>query len=166
MKKRTAIILTAVVLFIIFVSSSMTYQQQTIVPLLQQYLPDQPFMPLLSSISIHYENEIVSLQTWGYYPFVEFLLRKLAHLLVFAALAVGLFYVILDYETPHWLTFFVAWLSTTGLAAFDEYHQFLTGGRTPAVQDVMIDSSGALIACVICWFITFLHARHQQRKQK
>lgn len=164
MKKRTAIILTVVVLVILFISSSMTYQQQTIVPLLQHYLPDQPFTGLLSHIEIHYENEIVSLKTWGYYPFVEFLLRKLAHLTVFAALSIGIYYMILDYTNTPWLTFFTAWMTTTGLAAFDEYHQFLTGGRTPAVQDVMIDSTGAFVACLLCFIISILIKRRKERK--
>ena len=31
----------------------------------------------------------------------------------------------------------------------DEFHQMITGGRSPLFQDVMLDSSGAFFACVV-----------------
>lgn len=164
MRKRVAVTITITILVIMYISSSMTYQEQTIVPQLQEWLPHEPFLSVLRHIEIHYANEVVSVKTWGYYPFVEFLLRKLAHLTVFAVLAFGLFFVILDYTNTNWITFLVAWLSSTGLAAFDEYHQFLTGGRTPAVQDIMIDSVGAFVASLCCMLAVFIISRMRRRK--
>lgn len=166
MNKRVAVTVTLVILTVIFISSSMTYQQQTIVPQLRELLPNEPWLSFLKTIQIHYNQEVVSVQTWGYYPFVEFLLRKLAHLTVFAVLAYGLFFVILDYMNVPWLTFLLAWLSSTGLAAFDEYHQFLTGGRTPAVQDIMIDSVGAFVASLCCLMAVYIVVYRRRRKSR
>ena len=35
------------------------------------------------------------------------------------------------------------------IGGIDEFHQQLTGGRTPLVGDVLIDGSGALIGIVL-----------------
>lgn len=43
-----------------------------------------------------------------------------------------------------WLTSVLAWLSATGYAGLDEFHQMLTGDRTPSFQDVMLDSMGGI----------------------
>ncbi|WP_162542968.1 VanZ family protein, partial [Klebsiella pneumoniae] len=43
-----------------------------------------------------------------------------------------------------------AWLSATGYAGLDEFHQMMTGGRTPMFQDVMLYSIGALTSGVLC----------------
>ena len=40
-------------------------------------------------------------------------------------------------------------MAATGYAATDEFHQMLNSGRTPLFQDVMLDSFGALTACLI-----------------
>ncbi len=48
------------------------------------------------------------------------------------------------------LTAVVSWLVATGYAGLDEFHQMITGGRTPLFQDVMLDAMGALTAIVIC----------------
>ncbi|RDC48661.1 VanZ family protein, partial [Acinetobacter sp. RIT592] len=41
-------------------------------------------------------------------------------------------------------------------AGLDEFHQMLTGDRSPMFQDVMLDSMGALTAVVICILFTFI----------
>lgn len=40
-----------------------------------------------------------------------------------------------------WLAFVI----TTAIALMDEYHQSLTGGRTPTTHDVLLDAFGALL---------------------
>jgi VanZ family protein len=37
------------------------------------------------------------------------------------------------------------------LAIADEYHQSLTGGRTPTIHDVMLDSFGAALVLTMIW---------------
>ena len=54
---------------------------------------------------------------------------------------------------------------TTGLAAFDEFHQGLTGGRTPSVTDVILDSAGALTGALIVVIITYFVIRHKNVKK-
>ena len=54
------------------------------------------------------------------------------------------------------------WLGIIGLAGLDEFHQYLTGDRTPSVHDVALDSAGALLAILICIFVYWL--RHRVEK--
>ncbi|MFR3790176.1 MAG: VanZ family protein, partial [Lactobacillus paragasseri] len=49
-----------------------------------------------------------------------------------------------------------------GLAGLDEFHQYLTGDRTPSLHDVALDSAGALLAILFCIFIYWI--RHHQEK--
>ncbi len=60
-----------------------------------------------------------------------------------------------------WLTAILAWLSATGYAGLDEFHQMMTGGRTPMFQDVMLDSIGALTAVILC--VLLRHSRSVYR---
>lgn len=61
---------------------------------------------------------------------------------------------------------FIPWLVTTGLAAFDEFHQGLTGGRTPLVDDVILDSAGALTGIIILMSVLYVinHFRKHNKK--
>ncbi len=73
---------------ILFISSSMTYQQQTSVPFLEKYLSFKPFERQLSQISFTYAGQTISIATSGYYKFVEFFMRKAAHFFIYLALGV------------------------------------------------------------------------------
>ena len=55
------------------------------------------------------------------------------------------------YQKNRWVHWPLMVLSCTGIAAFDEFHQMLTGGRTPLFQDVMLDTVAAAIAVTFMW---------------
>ncbi|NVY97091.1 VanZ family protein [Lactobacillus sp. DCY120] len=151
----------------LFVSSSMTYQQQTSVPFLEKHLSQRPGLAFLRQFQFNYGGKTQSVTAVGYFKFLEFLIRKLAHLSVFALLA-GFSFMFLKSELRHWwVAPIVAWLVATGIAGFDEFHESLTGGRTPLIQDVMLDSVGAIIGifvALICWRIYYDWRHRKQRK--
>lgn len=136
---------------ILFVSSSMTYQQQSQVSLIQKLLSNEPLKAFLSQISFNYAGSEVSISAKGYVKFVEFFIRKAAHFMTYFVLGGSLYLGLLPKlkQKSSVLGLFFAWLAATGYAATDEFHQMLTGGRTPLFQDVMLDSCGALTACLI-----------------
>ncbi|CAA7603128.1 VanZ-like [Acididesulfobacillus acetoxydans] len=73
---------------------------------------------------------------------LDFVVRKAAHVTVYAVLALLLFYAtgkraLLSYGLA------------TLYAASDEFHQIFVPGRTPAVQDVMLDSAAALVMIIV-----------------
>ena len=125
------------VMVILFISSSQTYEQQ-------------------SQISIAEK---------GYFSFVEFFIRKGAHFFTYFVLGGSLFLTLSLRKQPFWLAAFFAWLAATGYAGIDEYHQMLTGGRTPLFQDVMLDSAGALTAVLLGWLICQLSKKSPKRRK-
>lgn len=152
MKKVIALLLVLGIISSLFVSSSQTYEQQSLIPTLQQLLPGKPLESTLSQLSIPYWERTISVEERGYYHFIEFLLRKSAHFLLFGLLAAGLF-LAMPSRAPRFL---LASVITLILASADEYHQYLTGGRTASVRDVLLDMSGALTFLVTvqlgAWF--------------
>ncbi|WP_125587643.1 VanZ family protein [Companilactobacillus jidongensis] len=148
---------------ILFYSSSMTYKQQTSVPFLERTLghSDKPFYGGLSKIKFNYGGKIQSIENDGYYHFVEFFIRKGAHFSIYLLLGLFLCLAVYKYFSKNkFLMMLIPWLATTGLAAFDEFHQGLTGGRTPSVTDVILDSMGALTGILVLMLVLWLVERH------
>ena len=101
---------------ILFISSGQTYEQQTLIPAMERYFPSEPFKGFLTLFQIPYWGMTISVEERGYYPFVEFVIRKASHVVIFGLIALA-----------------------------DEFHQSLTGGRTPTGQDVLLDVFGAVL---------------------
>lgn len=153
------IILLAVLLIGLFISSGQTYEQQSLIPTLEKWLPSQPLESVLSKLEIPYWGIIVSVEERGYYYFLEFLLRKGAHFFVFGMIAIAVFILLPTIKRR----FTIAALLTFFIALGDEYHQSLTGGRTPSFQDVLLDMSGALTALLITWVFLKLWKTRRQK---
>jgi VanZ family protein len=154
LKKFVKVVLLVAIGAVIFNFSSQTYEQQSLVPLLQKVLPGEPLSGVLSHLQVTYWNSAISVETKGYYYFLEFFIRKFAHLFLFGCLAVALFSVMMLADPKRvWPVVLFALVGTGIYAAMDEYHQLLTGGRTPMVKDVVLDMIGATIALTV--FVPF-----------
>ena len=138
MKKWLVVLLFLVVLAI---SSSMTYEQQTIIPALEDVLASKPFEKQLSVLKIPYWDTVVSIEERGYFEFVEFLIRKLMHFVGFGCIALGIY---LAWGKRRYATS-VAIVGTTLIASLDEFRQSFTPGRTMNGQDVLVDTAGAIV---------------------
>lgn len=151
---------------ILFYSSSMTYKEQISVPFLERYLAGKPFYESLSKIGFTYSGKYQSVANDGYFKFVEFFIRKGAHFSIYLLLGVFLCLALYTYFNNNlFLKIFIPWMTSTGLAAFDEFHQGLTGGRTPLVDDVILDSSGALLGAIIVVVVIFFVCRHKNNSK-
>lgn len=166
LKRLIAMLVLAGIGLIIFNFSSQTYEQQTIVPHLQRFLPGEPFAGVLSQIEVSYWGQPVSVETKGYYYFIEFLIRKLAHVVLFGALAVALFAVlVMGRPRRLWPVALLSLAATSMYAVTDEYHQLLTGGRTPMLKDVALDTVGAVLALAIVVPSYALYRRYQKKRR-
>ena len=152
------------VMVILFISSSQTYEQQSHVGLLSRLLKEEPLKEWLSKFAFSYAGSEISIAEKGYFSFVEFFIRKGAHFFTYFVLGGSLFLSLSYRKIPYWLSAFFGWLAATGYAGMDEYHQMLTGGRTPLFQDVMLDSAGALTAVLLSWGILSWQKRGKKRK--
>ena len=150
MKKSIFFIL---ILLVLFYSSGQTYEEQSLIPDLKRLFPNEPLKGLLSMIQVPYWGTMVSVEERGYHAFIEFLMRKGAHVLIFGALAAAVYYA--------FRKFILAFVITVAIAFIDEFHQSLTGGRTPTLQDVLLDSVGAALVLIII----FLIKKYKPRKK-
>lgn len=139
---------TLVVLLILFISSSMPYEEQSLKPGLSRYV-NLSFADYFRFISFDYNGE-VSVAALGASGFVEFFIRKAAHVSTFIVLGAALFDFIVRSVRPSVLAALFAYTVAITIAVFDEFHQILTGGRTGLIQDVLLDGTGALIGIFIC----------------
>lgn len=156
MKKWLIFIICLVVLII---SSSMTYEQQSILPELKDLLANKPFEKQLSVLKIPYWDKVVSVEERGYFPFVEFLIRKLTHFIGFGGIALGLYFA--------WgrrrFAATIAIAGTAFIAMLDELRQSFTPGRTMSGQDVLVDTAGAIVFVgVVVVFRKLLNNKRQK----
>ena len=75
---------------------------------------------------------------------VNFIIRKTAHFLEYAILALLITILIITFDKKGISAIISAVVICAVLAAADEMHQGFVPGRNPAVKDVVIDSFGAL----------------------
>ena len=143
------ILLLLFILIVLFTSSGQTYEQQSLIPTLEKWMPGKPFESFLSIFQIPYWGIKVSIEERGYYYFVEFLLRKSAHFFIFGFLAITIYSVL----PKHMYRLYMAAFITLFIAIADEFHQSLTGGRTPSFQDVILDMAGAITALLCTYFV-------------
>ena len=140
MKKYVFFVVLA--LFIVVIASNMSYKQQTIVPELQTLLANKPFEEQLSKIHLTYWGRPISVETRGYFYFVEFLIRKGTHFVGYGIVAL-LFYVL--YRKLAWkLSALIAILTVFFIASLDELRQTFIPGRTGVFSDVILDTAGAI----------------------
>lgn len=138
MKKWLIFIICLVILII---SSSLTYEQQSILPELEDLLSNKPFEEQLAVLKIPYWGTTVSIEERGYFPFVEFLIRKLTHFIGFGCIALGLYFA----WGKRRFAAIIAIISTIVIAMLDEFRQSFTPGRTMSGQDVLVDTAGAIV---------------------
>ena len=147
------LLISFVMMGVLFYSSSKTYEQQSQIGLLSNLLKNEPFKAQLSGVSFIYAGSEVSIEKSGYFSFIEFFIRKGAHFGTYLILGSSFFLGLIPRMKNFLLVAFFSWLSATGYAALDEFHQMLTGGRTPLFQDVILDSLGALTGVLMCWLV-------------
>ena len=85
----------------------------------------------------------------------DFIAKKVAHVTEYAILF------ILILRATH-KNFVLAFTLTVLYSISDEFHQSFIPGRTPAIYDVGLDSSGAAIAGYVIWKLKL----HQSKKHK
>jgi VanZ family protein len=87
---------------------------------------------------------------------IHFIVRKGGHLSEYAILATLLFFALRrsllpSFQGALWKSAALSLFISAIYAAGDEFHQSFVGSRTAAFSDVMIDTSGALIA--LCFIL-------------
>ncbi|MBS4749960.1 VanZ family protein [Carnobacteriaceae bacterium zg-ZUI78] len=145
----------------LFYMSSKPYHEQSLVSPLEKLLSHFPFIDTFSHISFLYGGKEISIQANGYIAFIEFFIRKFAHFMSFFILGYAWFKGLKVYIKDRKIVFFLALILCIFYAGFDEFHQSLTPNRTPLLEDVILDSSGAFLA--ILWSMIFSKITRKHR---
>lgn len=139
-----------VVLIVIglYISSSQPYQKQDIRGSIERFLGGGQIEQQFDGFSLRYAGKEISSETVGFAGFVEFFIRKGTHFLTFGCLALFLYRLLRHFFPP---SVAIPWTGFTGIgiAALDEWHQTLTPGRTGMVADVLLDTSGIIVALLL-----------------
>ncbi|WP_101842998.1 VanZ family protein [Halobacillus sp. Marseille-P3879] len=150
---------------VIYYSSSTPYEKQDIKPWLGDWVNFSWAGPYLERISFTYNNQEVSVAAQGIAGFIEFFIRKGAHIGVFFVLALliyfALFYTVQQNKNKPLLAA-SAWAGTVLYAVFDEWHQGLTPNRTPYAGDVLLDAFGGGLAVFV---ILSVHRKNGRKKK-
>jgi VanZ family protein len=137
----------------IFYSSSQPYEKQDMRPGIMERIDPEQVERWFSSVKFSYANYEISVQNMGAAGFLEFFVRKGAHLTVFFGLGILLFRAFSQYRLPVHLTFMYAFTLLVTYAALDEVHQGFTDGRTPLWQDALLDSVGGFLGIVVWLYV-------------
>lgn len=145
------------IMAVIFYSSSQPYHKQDMRPRLHKLLPEKQIAEQFSGVRFQYAGEVVSIQHLGVPGFVEFFIRKGAHLFIYMALGAAVAYALYRIRRKAAL-FGLSVLFCALYAASDEFHQSLTGDRTPLAIDVGIDTAGAVIGAGLYLLVRIIAA--------
>jgi VanZ family protein len=99
---------------------------------------------------------------------IHYYVRKAAHMTEYFLLAIAISFPLYVYGVRGIWLMLLAGIVCVGFAGLDEYHQSFVGGRTPAIKDVGIDSSGAFIGILLvqafCWSV--LNNPNKKKKKR
>jgi VanZ family protein len=89
---------------------------------------------------------------------MHFGIRKLAHITEFGVFSVTIFHGIRGPQSGWQLKWaIITLLIAAAYAGLDEWHQSFVPLREPSVRDVLIDTTGALLAQLLVWIYARLH---------
>lgn len=146
---------------IIFSFSATPYERQDLKPALTARFDLSVVEPFFDQVNFTYHHSEISVASLGIERFIEFFIRKGAHVFVFFILT--LLFIYAFKKTTHLdrqAVFLFSYVLSVLYAGFDEWHQSFTPNRTPYIGDVFLDSLGSLFAVIVMATIAFLRKRH------
>lgn len=94
---------------------------------------------------------------------INFLVRKFAHFIEFAVLAVPVYLFAESFRISEALSCIYSVLFTSFYAISDEIHQYFVDGRSCQIDDILVDTAGGIFAVVIMHII-FSSLRYKNKK--
>lgn len=138
---------------IIALSSSMSYGDQDIRPYLANVGREHWIVEWFGWVRFTYGSSVVSVDYLGPYTFIEFFIRKGAHVVAFAILSFLLYRMFKGMNLRSWVSAIVTLSVSIGFASIDEFRQYFHLDRTGMWQDVVLDTVGAIFGVFISWMV-------------
>ncbi|TVX92061.1 VanZ family protein [Paenibacillus agilis] len=141
------LVLTVVWMGVIFYKSSEPYTDQDLRPAFASLIEAETLQKYIPELSFYYDNQLI---TWEKpYDFVEFFIRKAAHVFSFALLCFFSIKTLYATSMKDWAAIGLSGLLSFLYACSDEWHQSFVVGRTGHIEDVMVDSIGIVLIVLI-----------------
>jgi len=121
--------------------SRQPFSEQDLSPYIRQYPSLIQVVRSVPPIELHYRNSVINSHK-NPIGFIQFLLRKAAHVTLYGLLGTSLLYALKGGGINTLKAWLLAALSVVAVAALDEYQQFNNPGRTGCIEDVILDFSG------------------------
>lgn len=153
-KDHIYIILAFILMGVLYYSTSMSYEEQNVQPLLGEWLAGEPLRSLFESIQFTYAESMISIESLGYTGFVEFFVRKGAHFISYFLLGLFWYLGLRNRMDSPLLAIFISVGLSAGYASFDELRQAFHPYRTALLEDVLLDTVGATTGVIIAWYFT------------
>lgn len=157
--EKISLVLAFLILLVLFISSSMPYSQQ-------KMDPSQIKRRFGLVEKVIYNFNLYYAGTWhnrvsdgSLAEFTQFFVRKLAHFGTYFLLGIFSYFGLRRAFILRWTAPVFVWFACLAMASFDEFHQFLTGDRTPSVHDVMLDGFGAICGIILSMLFIFCHQK-------
>ncbi|USK59561.1 VanZ family protein [Peribacillus asahii] len=150
MKRKLFIVFLTLWGLLIFFFSSQSYSEQNLTPYLTVLLGDSHLDKVFSHIQFAYAGREISVANLGMVHFIEFFIRKAAHLFVFFVLGSLSWLVSTRIWKSKVIAAIVAAFFVFLYASLDEIHQHYTNGRSALVEDVLLDKCGGILGIVMC----------------
>ncbi|GAF65009.1 hypothetical protein BTS2_1906 [Bacillus sp. TS-2] len=165
-KKRMIIVLTLLVslISVLVYSSSQSYSSQDIRPYLDS-LSLEWLIPIVGEIEFTYGEQHVSVNNYGISGFVEFFVRKGAHLVLFAGMGFLLYSFFFFFKNKRRFSFLISLFLIILIATVDEARQLLNPDRTGSYQDVILDSVGGLLGISFALILWKKHKKITKRDE-
>jgi VanZ family protein len=148
---------------LIFIFSSQPYESQDMKPWLQSVLSFERIPRYLYHIHLNYGGHIISIKSLGLTGFLEFFIRKSAHVTEYAVLGILIFQSLRVIFPRVWGISLISISLCYLYAITDEYHQSFIVDRTPLFADVLLDTGGAtagiLIFSILSKLISILYQK-------
>ena len=110
----------------------------------------------------HISNDLVAALSPAAFGFLEFIIRKCAHMFAYFILSILTMSLLFTYKKyPIRFKACISLLISFLYACSDELHQFFVGGRSASFKDVLIDSTGACIGILLTIIIYIIIKKAQ-----
>lgn len=133
---------------VIFLASSQSYQQQDIRPFLRG-LDLEWVDRYFNWVSFTYANAKISIDYRGTAGFVEFFIRKAAHVAVFFVLGFLTFRMLLFMNMHVFRRVLISIFLVFIYAVIDEFRHLLHPNRSGLLEDVLLDTIGGLLGIIL-----------------
>ncbi len=164
-QSKWIVIILIVWLFVIFIHSQQSYHEQTLIPWLKSMISIDDLIHWVPDITFRYDRIFVNSLVQPY-EFIEFLIRKSAHLIQYSIFGLVIILLVKSRFLNAMFPLIITLIATFLIASLDELNQSFNPDRTGSLWDVALDTFGGLSGVVCLYIISWIWNRKKYKDVK